>query len=480
MGRTTGAGDRVRRRTDPAAPSRRPTSTTPHGVGTLKSALKAASAGGRAVRVAPAMATLQGAGGNQLVQRLVSWSRPSPAGWAGDLPVVRVAPAGRVVQRQAPPAAPPAVDPLAKQAKKDLATFEAGVYTRKNHTAGLNGKFDVTYRPKAKRLDIAVRVKFDYQGAGWTFVDRIVSAFKFISQAQSAWSAKYQLGVVRPPADVWAKALNPVSVKVQVLPVSTNQHFLVRFHKAAGGAQVAGGVTDLFQGDLDPSQQLFNPETAKGELRRVRRINPSPVLFGHDSALIPPAYVPKLNFLTDHLKRIHNPPFVLDVKGFASSVGAADYNQRLAEQRAKAVEDHLVGAGLTNHTISHNGIGEVPGGHGAAFRKVVIHVSIPPGWQNTFSTVPHEFGHMLGLGDEYQGKKGTVATHHGLVAKHFGKAYADQNVKRGDVASAGVMHFGEDVRIHHYVTLWDALAQATAAAAAPVPPLTHDDWKLLE
>jgi outer membrane protein OmpA-like peptidoglycan-associated protein len=442
----------------------------------LKSALKAAGAGGRAVRVAPAMATLQGTGGNRLVQRLVSWARPSPSSWAGQLPVVRVPAPGRTVQRQAPPAA----DPLVDQAKQDLATFEAGVYTRKNHTVGVNGKFDVTYAPKAKRMDVTVRVKFDYKGAGWTFFDRIVSAVKFITQAESAWSAKYQLGVVRPPSEVWAKALNPVSVKVSVVPVTTNQHFIVRFHKGAGGAQVAGGVTDIYEDDVTPSQKAFNPVTAEGELERVRRINPSPVLFGHDSAAIPADYVPKLNFLTDYLKRIHNPPFVLDLKGFASSVGAADYNKRLAERRAKAVEDHLVAAGLTNHSVSHLGIGEVPGGHGPEFRKVDIDVSIQPGWENTFSTIPHEFGHMLGLGDEYQGKKNTVATHHGLVAKHFGNEYADQTVKRGDVGSAAVMHFGEDVRIHHYVTMWDALARATAAAPVPVPPLAHDDWKLLE
>jgi outer membrane protein OmpA-like peptidoglycan-associated protein len=442
----------------------------------LKSALKAASNGGRAVRVAPAMAALQGRGGNQLVQRLVSWSRPPSRHWAGDLEVVRVDRSPRNVQRQAPAVGDPVVD----QAKLDLPKFQAGVYARKNHTVGLNGKFDVTYRPLAKKLDIAVRVKFDFKGAGWNVISRVTSMVKFMTQAQSAWTAKHQLGNVRPPADVWGKALNPVTVNVRVVPVTTNQHFIVRFHKKAGGAQVAGGVTDLFKGDLDPNQKLFNPVTAQGELARVKRINPSPVLFDHDSAAIPPAFVPKLNFLTDYLKRINNPPFNLDVKGFASSVGPEEYNKKLAEKRAKAVEDHLTGAGLTNHTISHNGIGEVAGGHGAPFRKADIHVSIPAGWQNTFSTVPHEFGHMLGLGDEYQGAAGTVATHHGLVAKHFGKQYADQTVKRGDVASAGIMHFGEEVRIHHYVTFWDALAQATAAAAVPVPPFTHADWKLLE
>ena len=479
MGRTSGGGEPARRSSGArvattSPPTHAPTATSGRlGVDGLKSVLKAPD--GRPVGVEPAMVDLQRTGGNQLVQRLVTWARPG-RGWAGGLPVVRVAHHRRVAQRQAPAVG----DPVADQAKLDLPKFQAGVYARKNHTVGLNGKFDVTYLPLAKRLDIAVRVKFDFQGKGWDIPSRFTSMVKFLSQAQGAWSAKHQLGNVRPPTDVWGKALNPVTVRVRVVPVTTNQHFIVRFNKKAGGAKVSGGVTHLFKGDLDPNQQLFNPETAQGELARVKRINPSPVLFDHDSAAIPAAVVPKLNFLTDYLKRINNPPFDLKVKGFASSVGPTDYNKKLAERRAKAVEDHLTAAGLTNHTISHTGIGEVPGGDGAPFRKADIHVSIPAGWKNTFSTVPHEFGHMLGLGDEYQGKKGTVATHHGLVAKHFGNAYADQTVKRGDVASAGIMHFGEEVRIHHYVTFWDALAQATAAAAVPVPPFTHADWKLLE
>ena len=270
-----------------------------------------------------------------------------------------------------------------------------------------------------------------------------------------------------------------MTVNVRVRPVTKNQHFIVRFHKKVDTAQVFKGVADLYKGDLDQHQELFNPETAAGELARVKRIDPSPILFDHDSAVLKADFVAKLDFLATYLKRINNPPFVLDVKGFASSVGPTDYNKKLAEKRAKAVEAHLQGAGLTNHTVSNTAIGEVPGGDGAPFRKAVIHTSIPAGWKNTFSTVPHEFGHMLGLGDEYGGKKGQVATHHALVAKHFGQAYADQTVKRNDVASAGIMHFGEEVRIHHYVTFWDALAQATAKAAVPVPPFSHNDWKLI-
>ncbi len=41
------------------------------------------------------------------------------------------------------------------------------------------------------------------------------------------------------------------------------------------------------------------------------------------------------------------------------------------------------------------------------------------------------------------------------------------------------MQSGNDVRIQHYVTFWEALGEATAQAGAPVPPLTRADWEFI-
>ena len=127
-------------------------------VGGLKSALKS-SGGGLPAGGGPAMIDLQGAGGNQLVQRLVSWSRQGPEHWAGGLPVVRVPrrPPRPSAQRQpagggaggggaggGAGAGAPAIDPVEQQAKVDLPVFQAGTYSLKNHTVGSNGKFDVS------------------------------------------------------------------------------------------------------------------------------------------------------------------------------------------------------------------------------------------------------------------------------------------------------------------------------------------------
>lgn len=48
----------------------------------------------------------------------------------------------------------------------------------------------------------------------------------------------------------------------------------------------------------------------------------------------------------------------IQVVGHTDSTGAADYNQRLSEHRAKAVADYLVSQGVDGKTLSSQGMGE--------------------------------------------------------------------------------------------------------------------------
>jgi hypothetical protein len=40
------------------------------------------------------------------------------------------------------------------------------------------------------------------------------------------------------------------------------------------------------------------------------------------------------------------------------------------------------------------------------------------------------------------------------------------------------MFYGNDVRVHDYVTFWSALADATSTAATPASPFLRADWKI--
>ena len=376
------------------------------------------------------------------------------------------------------------------QAKLDFPKFAAATHSFPNFTIGLNGKFDMDYQPAANRADATIKVKFAFpdedlskMGMGQivsTIISQIERQQKFISQIAAQWSGRYQFKNVREPQSIWGK-LNPVDVKVNVIPVTSGQHFTVNLYsKTKGRANVGGGQVHMFAGS-DVPKPAFNPGTAQGELTRVRRNTPTPILFANNSADVPGDAAAKLQFLGTYLSRIHNPKFDVTIVGHASATGQKTHNEKLSEQRAQNVSAILTGAGAGHHKIQPSGVGQAGADATEQWRKVEITSDTPPGWQNMQDTTAHEFGHMIGLGDEYLGDDPTqtLATHHSLVAKAFGKDYADQVAKRGDTDYASVMEGGDDVRIQHYVTFWSALAEATQKAALPDPKFGYDDWKFI-
>jgi hypothetical protein len=86
---------------------------------------------------------------------------------------------------------------------------------------------------------------------------------------------------------------------------------------------------------------------------------------------------------------------------------------------------------------------------------------------------------MLGLDDEYEvgGNKGKGIETYGLTKEALGKDYADLRARAG-TDSASVMDGGSDVRVEHYITLWQVLGRITTAkAAVPAAKFGSADWK---
>jgi outer membrane protein OmpA-like peptidoglycan-associated protein len=385
------------------------------------------------------------------------------------------------------------------QAKKDFPTFIGSNYKLADFRIGTNGKFDVNYAPAANTVNVDVRVKFKFPDDpipqpsvfnlfGLLIQDDVAAAERrqkdyrnnFMSQIKAQWSGRYQFKNVREPQSIWGK-LNPTTVSVNVTEDESNPHFTVNvYQKTKGTASVSGANTvKLFQGDDVPAPK-FNPGTAAGELTRVNRNTPTPILFENNKTDIPAADRDKLQFLGTYLSRIQNPKFEINIVGHASKTGDAAKNQTLSEQRAQAVAGVLTGAGAGHHKITPSGVGQTGADATDQWRKVEIASVIPAGWQNMQDVTAHEFGHMLGLGDEYATTgSGPTATHYDLVKKAFGQDYADQVAKRGDTDYASIMEGGNDVRIQHYVTIWSGFAEATLKAAVPDPKFGYDDWKFI-
>lgn len=384
------------------------------------------------------------------------------------------------------------------QAKKDFPLFIGGTYKVPDYKPYNFGRFDVEYNPSGNVVNANMRVKFAFPDDpipesgignlwGWLNAADIAAAKarhdayinNFKTTIINQWSGRYQFKNVREPQSIWGK-LTPVSVKVNIDVVESNQHFLINaYTKKAGTANVnSAGVATFFKGN-DVPKPAFNPGTAQGELTRVRRNTPNPVLFANNDTAVSAADAAKLQFLGTYISRINNPKFDIKIVGHASATGDSAKNLPLSQQRADNVAAALKSGGTGPHNINVSAVGDTGAAKTDDWRKVDITSDIPAAWQNMQDVTAHEFGHMIGLDDEYAAGRGPLAEHHDLVAKAFGKEYADQVAKAGDTDYASVMEGGNDVRIQHYVTFWEGLVKATETAAVPDPKFSYDDWKFI-
>ncbi len=412
------------------------------------------------------------------------------------------------------------LDPAIVKAEKEFKAFLGSSYSKKDYvpdTADNFGKFDVTYNPKKRAMQLNMRIKFEFpedknkarsMGNLWGLTDsaermqrklrqiRYISSF--IGQVQSGWSNKFKFQNVRQPQAVWGK-LNPVRVNVNVTSVQAKQHYTLRAHtKTVDTAEVQSNATSIvnfYKGDLK-AKAAFNPDVAKSEKARLVRNLPK-IRFANGSAKVDSKYMKDLQFVGTYLKRMNNPKFKLSIIGRANATGDPKQNMLVSIARAKAVEDKLKSFGASNHTIVATGAGSAGAGRAGSWRKADIIPEVPKGYQNMQDVTLHEFGHMIGLDDEYKrptekkkdpvtGKMKTTfvdkrkfTTDYPLVKKMLGDKYAKQNIGIGDGDRASVMDGGSEVRVYHYSTMWKALYETAGQASAPTPKMTWKDWKVI-
>ena len=67
------------------------------------------------------------------------------------------------------------------------------------------------------------------------------------------------------------------------------------------------------------------------------------------------SYYPRLNNVVSILQ--NNPGLRLEIEGHTDNRGSAEYNQRLSENRAKAVMDYLIARGIASNRLSAKGYG---------------------------------------------------------------------------------------------------------------------------
>ena len=132
--------------------------------------------------------------------------------------------------------------------------------------------------------------------------------------------------------------------------------------RLAAEAQAQRAQADAAQADRDRAalrdqlRQQLNSILETRESARGLIVNLSDVLFDTGSATLKPGTREKLAKVGGIL--LSHPGLKIQVEGHTDSVGDADYNQRLSENRADSVRTYLVSQGIAHDAVGTAGFGE--------------------------------------------------------------------------------------------------------------------------
>jgi outer membrane protein OmpA-like peptidoglycan-associated protein/tetratricopeptide (TPR) repeat protein len=125
-------------------------------------------------------------------------------------------------------------------------------------------------------------------------------------------------------------------------------------------------ITYQSEGHLFYSENLEIPKKSNYyEIKKEVNLNPiivgskitlNNIFFDFDKATLRPLSNVELNNLANLLKS--NPNLQVEISGHTDSKGDADYNQKLSEERAQAVVDNLIKAGISPENMKAKGYGK--------------------------------------------------------------------------------------------------------------------------
>ncbi|MDZ7791509.1 MAG: OmpA family protein [Xanthomonadales bacterium] len=115
----------------------------------------------------------------------------------------------------------------------------------------------------------------------------------------------------------------------------------------AGVGAIAGGAVGVYQDRQEAELRRSMAGTGVDVVRDGDNITlsmPGAITFGFDSSEVQPRFLSVLDTLSDTLNEYNQT--VIEIAGHTDSTGSADYNQRLSERRAIAVETYLGNRGV--------------------------------------------------------------------------------------------------------------------------------------
>lgn len=326
-------------------------------------------------------------------------------------------------------------------------------------------------RPAARSRALAA-----YQ---WTAAEQAPWLARVEGVVEGAWSGRFDFFLNQPQWN-WLGAEVRVQIDIGARAQAATDHMTVNAYKLPEGGNLndfdidnvvrSGSAADARDQTLQVGSTAVDPN-AFNLLRRS-------VYFAHGRSTLTAAaraelddWVIRYNGAPGHVAHQDVP---IELVGHTSAAGSVADNDKLAQERIDAVQLYLGANGFTNAaarlTPVPRGEAEADPRHPnrATDQRVDILVDHAP----RQVVMAHEFGHALGLGDEYGsgGLGGTAGTTPQHDAWARAMTHADGTHLPGVVRerNGGIMASGNEVRPHHYAVFHHALETVTG----------HTPWSL--
>lgn len=408
----------------------------------------------------------------------------------------------------------------AEQTQKDNFRRRRDLHVNDNIPSTGIGKFNAKYFPANGMMPVTVKIHFNFVNADntpgfidqmrrrlrgenldrffWTQAEKRQYADDFVTRVQERWSNQHTMRATKP---CWTEFFAIPFVTPQTTEDVAGAHYNVTVHKSSGPGidyksavhnenllnPAAQPTADMWSSDITQSPNFRSTQIATQERQRIESAlmatAATPVLFGRNRAIVDNAVKSSLRTFAAALNQANPsaPLIPIDLAGSASSGGNPAHNMTLSQQRADSVRAVLQSAGI-RQPVRSVGTGQTGAPNDPANRKVNIsvdHVFETTYASNRYSVSEHEFGHMIGLPDEYSNAGPPGPT---LAANPLGNVQANYS---GLLTTAGLtvptfgqdtssqMSAGVDVLPRHYLTLWEALGRMTT------PDLMQGDWSIL-